>query len=328
MKISIIVAVYNVEKYISKCFDSIINQTLKDFEVIVIDDGSTDGTGNIINAFQLKDHRIKGIHQSNQGVASARNHAISMASGEWICFVDGDDFIHPDYLKICSQTIKKHNDVNIFLFDHIQSKTIQFASLTEITEQRIDISLRIPDKIWKKGVWDAIYRKSSLVDINFLDSPLGEDLDFIRQCLLRNDQVVNIDVPLYAYREREGSAVHTAISFKKTLGSLQCSVNTLQQLLNCKKVISPRCSSLLFRTVFETPAYRCMSLANNLERQNIYQEWIRLTEGFLKQDLPSWYTLRIKFVHYVNSYHFWILLMGWSLSIRITLCKMRDSFRS
>lgn len=97
--ISVIVPVYNVERYLHKCVDSILAQTLKDFELILVDDGSPDGCGAICEEYVVKDSRVKVIHKPNGGVSSARNTGIEVAQGKWLCFVDGDDYIDATYLE-------------------------------------------------------------------------------------------------------------------------------------------------------------------------------------------------------------------------------------
>ena len=98
MKVSAIVPVYNVEKYIYRCVDSILNQTFSDFELILVDDGSPDNCPQICDEYAKKDSRIKVIHKENGGLSSARNAGLDIASGEWISFIDSDDWIHKDYL--------------------------------------------------------------------------------------------------------------------------------------------------------------------------------------------------------------------------------------
>lgn len=99
-KISVIVPVYKAEAYLPQCIDSILSQTERDFELFLVDDGSPDGCGAICDAYEKKDGRIRVIHQENQGQAAARNHAFSHSTGEWICFVDSDDLIHPQKLAL------------------------------------------------------------------------------------------------------------------------------------------------------------------------------------------------------------------------------------
>lgn len=105
--VSIIVPGYNVEKYIITCLESIENQTYQNFEVIIIDDGSTDNTGNICDQFSKKDNRFKVWHTQNGGISKARNIGLEKAKGEYIVFIDSDDYVHKDYIKRLTETIRK-----------------------------------------------------------------------------------------------------------------------------------------------------------------------------------------------------------------------------
>ncbi|MEG1313359.1 MAG: glycosyltransferase, partial [Bacilli bacterium] len=98
-KLSIIVPVYNVDKYINKCIESILAQTFTDFELLLVNDGSLDSSGSICDEYEKKDSRIKVFHKENGGVSSARNLGLENARGEWIAFVDGDDWISPEMYK-------------------------------------------------------------------------------------------------------------------------------------------------------------------------------------------------------------------------------------
>ena len=97
--ISVIVPIYNVEEYLSGCLESILSQNFSDFEIICIDDGSTDESGSILEMYASKDSRIRTVHQENKGLSSARNVGLDMARGEYIAFCDSDDYYHPDFLK-------------------------------------------------------------------------------------------------------------------------------------------------------------------------------------------------------------------------------------
>lgn len=108
IKLSIIVPVYNIEKYLPKCLDSIMNQTYKNLEIILIDDGSTDNSGKICDEFSEVDKRVKAFHQQNQGVSTARNKGIDLATGEYLTFIDGDDWIEKDYFEIAIQYLNDY----------------------------------------------------------------------------------------------------------------------------------------------------------------------------------------------------------------------------
>lgn len=106
-KITVIVPVYRAEKYLRDCVDSILSQTLSDFQLILVDDGSPDGCGRICDDYAARDNRVLSLHQENAGQAAARNLALEKAAGEWLCFVDSDDRIHPDMLKLLYQTAQE-----------------------------------------------------------------------------------------------------------------------------------------------------------------------------------------------------------------------------
>ena len=106
--ISIIIPVYNVEAYLPSCLDSIINNTFRDLEIICVDDGSPDNCGSILDKYAAEDSRIVVIHQENQGVAVARNNGIREAKGEFVAFIDSDDWIHPQYFQTLLNCIKKN----------------------------------------------------------------------------------------------------------------------------------------------------------------------------------------------------------------------------
>ena len=108
-KISVILPVYNVEKYLRQCLDSVINQTYKNLEIILVNDGSTDNSGKICEEYALNDERIKVIHKENGGISSARNAAIDIAKGQYITFIDSDDDVELDYIDYLYDILKKFN---------------------------------------------------------------------------------------------------------------------------------------------------------------------------------------------------------------------------
>ena len=116
IKVSIIVPVYNVEKYLEKCLDSIVKQTYENIEIILVDDGSTDKSGTILDQYAEMDNRISVIHKKNEGVSTARNTGIEAARGEYICFADADDYLMPDYVEyLLTLAVDKNADIAIKL---------------------------------------------------------------------------------------------------------------------------------------------------------------------------------------------------------------------
>ena len=114
MKVSVIIPIYNTQKYLVRCFDSIINQTQSDLEIILVDDGSTDDSGRICDAYAEKDKRFRVLHKANGGVSSARNSGIDMMSGNYCCFVDSDDYISENYIAVLLNNIKSYcSDISV-----------------------------------------------------------------------------------------------------------------------------------------------------------------------------------------------------------------------
>ncbi|WP_199714998.1 glycosyltransferase family 2 protein [Acutalibacter sp. 1XD8-33] len=118
--ISVIIPVYNMEQYLGRCVDSVLGSAFRDFEVILVDDGSTDGCGEICKSYAQKDGRVKYIHQENQGVSAARNRGLEEAVGEWVVFADADDYISPDFLSLVDR--EEYCQYDLLLFDYFPLK--------------------------------------------------------------------------------------------------------------------------------------------------------------------------------------------------------------
>lgn len=187
--ISIIVPVYNIEKLIPRCIESILNSHNQDFEIFLIDDGSTDKSGEICDKYALIDDRIKCIHKINGGVSSARNEGLKHISGDWVVFVDGDDTIDKDFLTIPENSIK----TQLIIKSHnvINNKDI--------------ISCKIEDKFLDKeseifkyivnyrcnALWDKIFSRSLISNRKFNENmPIGEDFLFFYDCI-RDIRTIN-----------------------------------------------------------------------------------------------------------------------------------------
>ena len=207
--ISVIVPVYNVEKYLVRCLESIVAQSFQDYECILIDDGSPDNCPAICDQYVKKDKRFRTIHQSNHGLSSARNTGISHSTGEWICFVDSDDFIHPDYLKILYLVAKKYAaDVVSCKYEiiHEDDELTEEINVQKPVVEYIKTGKEVFELHYKKGmfsfnVWDKIYKK----DIITHYFPVGlyhEDQYFNTHILPFCNCVISISNNIYRYRLR------------------------------------------------------------------------------------------------------------------------------
>ncbi|MDB8558403.1 glycosyltransferase [Turicibacter sanguinis] len=216
-KISIIVPIYNCEKYLDVTIISILNQTLKDYEVILVNDGSTDNSLEIANKYQGLDSRIKVLSQANQGVSSARNYGLSIASGEYIGFIDGDDYVEPEMYMTLYNTAQKYNlDLVISNFE----QELEGKKIVEILNIKSNYTLKkkeILNEVLPKFLEDErlntvctkIFKKEiiDMYKIEFpLKVPLGEDRIFNINFLSNIDTLMYINYCGYHYREVEGSA--------------------------------------------------------------------------------------------------------------------------
>ena len=224
-KISVIVPVYNAEKYLDRCVESIINQTFKDFELILVDDGSTDDSGVLSDKLATKDKRIKVFHKENGGVSSARNIGLDNALGKYVAFCDPDDFIHPQMYEILYK-FAKDNDAECVVcnfesfsdFNNIKVQDITLENKYEcFSGKQAYEYIRLSDKRNMLGcVWNKLFLKSSIHNLRFNTSlSYGEDLCFVLTFLSTIESMIVLnDVFLYYYFIRSDSVMRTLDSKK------------------------------------------------------------------------------------------------------------------
>ncbi len=218
--ISIIVPIYKAEEFLCRCLDSILAQTYKNWEAILIDDGSPDNCGTICDEYARKDTRFKVVHQENQGVVSARNRAIANATGDFIAFVDSDDFIAPVMLEEMLTIAKK--DKRDIIWCDIKRIYKDFEEIEQITiDKDNDTNIRmllkcaipgyLPNKLISKKFWDRCAIETDT------DGIMWEDTYISLQLLINNPRNAHINSPLYAYNQcNENSAtakVDTTITY-------------------------------------------------------------------------------------------------------------------
>lgn len=233
-KISIIIPAYNIEEYIGECLDSLINQTYKNIEIIVVNDGSKDNTSNIINEYAKKDNRVKVINQQNQGVSETRNNALRNIEADYVMFVDGDDWIELDACEFVINEIKKENP-DILCFAYIREYDGASLNKSLFDEEKVILKnnevknslhrrlfgpvedeLSNPEKLDVfSPVWGKVYKKEVLEGLKFI--PLkdigmtGEDTFFNIDAFERAKKVVYIKKYLYHYRKENSKSLTKAL---------------------------------------------------------------------------------------------------------------------
>ena len=207
--ISIIVPVYNVENYISKCLGSIINQTEKNIEILVIDDGSTDNSGVICDTIEKSDPRVRVFHKNNGGLSSARNFGIDMARGQYIGFVDGDDYISPDMYETLLRLARDNNaDMSMCaLYDVFGEKIRKINSdINEIVVEKEDaIKMVFEAKIVSVTAVNKLYKKTLFDDVRYPIGKTAEDAFVIVDLLSRCNKVAITSAQKYYYIHRRDS---------------------------------------------------------------------------------------------------------------------------
>lgn len=239
MKISVIVPVYNVENYITECLTSIINQSISDFEIIIVNDGSTDNSiDNIKNLVEENDNLVV-VHKKNGGLSSARNEGLKYAKGEYVIFIDSDDYIEKDFLtKLFDEARKYDLDIacggykKFFSDGSIEEKTRlnQLIQLGVIKGSNFLLA-ELENQDYRPEVWDNLYRREFLLSnhLKFTENLLHEDEEFTPKALLLAERVKLVDTYGYLYRQRENSIMNTQCSIKN-IDSIYYIINELKKL--------------------------------------------------------------------------------------------------
>lgn len=203
-KISIIVPVYNVEKYLARCIESLIKQTYLNIEIILVNDGSIDSSGEICDRFAQIDKRILPIHVKNNGLGSARNIGMNAATGNYITFVDSDDCIHFKMIDYLRQLIDQYNadiaiaDYSKFendypLYDLQQKEQVELLSTDELLQK----FFRVKEDKLIFSAWGKLFKKELLANIYFLEHIINEDLEFSYRVFLKTDRAVISNLAMY-----------------------------------------------------------------------------------------------------------------------------------
>lgn len=207
--VSIIVPVYNTEQYLCECVDSVLAQTFSDWELIIVDDGSTDGSGAIADRYAASDPRIRVYHVENGGPSAARNYAIAKCKGEYACCLDSDDILHPEALKILTTEIATGNTDMVIACMHRGVKP-NFKHLKKYVRYELQSSEVIESSLYQNGiivnsVWAKLFKTDILKANTFKDNIYYEDLDYFYRICLPCQKIAICDLDIYFYRQTPGS---------------------------------------------------------------------------------------------------------------------------
>ena len=215
MKVSIIVPIYNVEKYLCRCLDSILDQTFTDYELILVDDGSTDSSGELAEGFGSRDSRISIYHKKNGGLSDARNYGIERAGGEYLCFIDSDDWVEKNYLGELVRLIEEYEaDIAIcgFKRNSGDEDIIQPQDPAVISESGTEAIDNLYGSHYTEYVvaWNKLYKKEIFDGIRYTEGMIHEDEAICGEVYCRARKVVRTDKVLYNYRSNNSSSIMTS----------------------------------------------------------------------------------------------------------------------
>lgn len=227
--ISVIVPIYNVEKYLQKCVDSIINQTYKNLEIILVDDGSPDNCPKMCDDYAEKDSRIKVVHKENGGLSDARNVGMEVATGEYVSFIDSDDYISLDFYETLLETIVDNDS------DIVECGVVKFYENEKFDKYNDDLKVTNYDTVdaldglisespFKQHVWNKLYKSSVALDIPYAVGKLNEDEFWTYQIFGKAKKVTRIYKTMYYYFQRGSSIMGNGYNIKR-LDALEGKMN-------------------------------------------------------------------------------------------------------
>ena len=226
-KISVVVPVYNTEKELPVCVDSLLDQSFEDFEIILVDDGSTDSGGKICDEYEKRDSRVRVIHKANGGLSDARNTGLLASSGRYILFVDSDDFLSRDALRQMYRGAKEGADIISGCFinwlgEECHPKLSTFFDDGKVISSSDFIIRSIENHAFWVMVWSYMYSREFLIKngLLFKTDIYYEDMEFTPRALLAASQVVYIAYPFYNHVFRSGSIMSSPNTWKKTKDTL------------------------------------------------------------------------------------------------------------
>ena len=221
-KVSMIVPVYRAEAYLHDCVDSILAQSFSDFELILVDDGSPDGCGDTCEEYAARDGRVRVLHQENQGQAAARNHALTIARGSWVCFVDSDDAVHPQMLE-CLWRAAEESGAPISMCRMLEAPVLpaDFSAPVETVWQRLSMEEEPLTALFDEGNypgWVAcakLIRRELVEDYPFCPGRVYEDNEAVCRWIYGAKTIARIPNCLYFYRTNPDSTTQSRFSMKK-----------------------------------------------------------------------------------------------------------------
>lgn len=305
--ISVIIPCYNAEKTLEKCLTSVTKQSYTNLEIILIDDGSTDNSPKIYEDFQRRDHRIKTLIQNNSGVSKARNNGVKAATGEYICFVDSDDWVEPDYCsELYKLLIEENADISIIEASYEdQYGTVVFhkaMSEEKVFDGKRALALLLEDNIVQSHPWGKLYRSSFFHNVHFPENlKCFEDYSTLFKVFDKALKVVKSNRKLYHYIQHDDSLSHnlspeTAYHFYLAIIDVFKFWQRTAEIKNDSKIIKNMIRKLLM------VLKRILRQTSTNEMKNEKEEIRKSFEAFLQFSISE---IGLEYYLYLRLYYYY-----------------------
>lgn len=286
--ISVVVPVYNVKQYLEKCICSIMKQTYKNIEIILVDDGSTDGSGTICDEYAKKYDYILAVHKKNGGLADARNYGIEHCNGEYICFIDSDDFITENMIEVLYNNLINNNaDVSICNYKIYDAISDQYADACDVRE-----GLWTIQDFWENCYsdkllyctysWNKMYKKSIFDKARFSVGRISEDAWILKDIISNCKQIYVSNERCYIYVQRSGSIMQTSL-LKSWLSAVEACIERMSYFEEEKDYINlNKNMAYIIRTMVNSKINAAFTEVSDLYKKdkynvkNVYKKYRKL----------------------------------------------------
>lgn len=288
--ISVIVPIYNVEQYLPRCIDSILSQSFTDFELILVDDGSPDRCGSICDKYAMKDERIRVIHQENAKLSAARNAGIDVAQGEWIAFVDSDDWIHKDYLKILLSGALEDTDLVICGCQETFNDEETDQDYSGAAFRSCSLEDICANHIARSRAWGRLFRRHSIGALRYISGTEPVEDGCFNELFYRRDMHFRMTYSkLYYYYMRPDSAIHKPMG-RGALNAVKLLLEHMRSIDDAEKRarIIKRCYKYVFSARYTEMFFDNYGYIKKKSKELLKQLAMYLPELKMKDRLTLW----------------------------------------
>lgn len=322
--ISIIIPIYNVDKFLMKCLESCISQTYKNIEMILINDGSTDNSGNICDEYQKRDRRVKVVHKKNAGVSAARNYGINIAKGDWIIFVDADDYLSVDFVQYMLNLVKKSGaSFGLSKKCYLSKEDKQEENECKILSPEEATALLLSQEVIV-GCWNKIYNRQFLLSNNIKFSTnlfYGEGLEFITTVAQKANFVAVGNKRVYFYRKNNDNSATTKFKIEKHYNG-EKAINIIKENLLLKSDLIDKQLKIHYTLLCLNAVKDIISNKLKKEFNQDYNRWISIIKENKKE------ILRYKEVTYTEKLKILLVCYFPNILVKLSSIKRKKLYKN